>query len=69
MTVKQLKDKIKNLPDKMVVTIENNSVWVDGTYVATDVEIYAIDNTVCIASNYESKLGAENCNDCDPMDE
>lgn len=59
MTVKQLRDKIKNLPDNMVVTIDNSSIWLDGTYVVTDVEIYTIDNTVCIVSDYESKLGAE----------
>lgn len=61
MTVKQLKEKIKNLPDDMVVTISNDNDYLSGEYEATGVDTYLVPATfgscTCeIVTDYKKRL-------------
>lgn len=53
MTAKQLKRKLKDVPDDAIVTIPNHDLYVAGDYVATGIEVY--DDTVEIITDYEQR--------------
>ena len=40
MTVKQLMNKLKKMPEDAIITIPNNDVYFNGEYKATAVELY-----------------------------
>ncbi len=57
MTVKQLMNKLKKLPEKMIVTVYNNEMFIDGEYVATSVVVFdESDNTVMIGTDYKKRI-------------
>lgn len=57
MTVKQLMNKLKKLPDDAIVTIPNSSLFVDADYVATGVEFYVDDvGQVEITTDYKKRI-------------
>lgn len=58
MTVKQLIKKLKKMPQEAVVTISNDSTWINGEYIVTSVEIRDC-STVEICTDYKKRIGAE----------
>lgn len=57
MTVKQLINKLKKMPEDATVVIENNSMYFDGTYqvISSEVEHYPEDNTVIVGTDYKKR--------------
>ena len=56
MTVKQLMNKLKKMPEDAIITVDNDSCWVDGVYKATEVKHWEHDNTVNIGTDYKKLL-------------
>ncbi len=59
MTVKQLINKLKKLPEDATVTVYNNELFYDGEYVATSVCFTKEENTAMIDTNYKKRLHEE----------
>lgn len=55
MTVKQLMNKLKKMPEDAEVLIPNSEMNVDGIYYATNIEEYE-DGTVLIDTDYEKRV-------------
>lgn len=55
MTVKQLMKKLAKLPQDAVVTIPNDSFFLDGCYEATNVDACG-DDEVYISTDYQKKM-------------
>ena len=53
MTVKQLKRKLKSVPEDYEVTVYNTSFFVNGTYKADGIDIDEDDKQVEITSEHE----------------
>ena len=53
MTVKQLRNKLKNLPENAVVTIPNSNMYNNGDYDIDLVQYWEEDNQVCLESHYK----------------
>ena len=55
MTVKQLINKLKKMPEDATVFVYNTSVYVDGSYkvVSSEVEYFDYDNSVMIGTDYK----------------
>ena len=58
MTVKQLINKLKRLPEDYKVVIPNDEMYFDGFYHATGVEEY-INGTVIIETDYKKRIESE----------
>ena len=59
MTVEQLIKKLEKCNKKDIVTVSNNNLWINGTYIATGIETY--DDEVNICTDYKKRLGEELC--------
>lgn len=61
MTVKQLIDKLKKMPEDATVVVENDGMWVDGTYKVTskEVDYFPEYDFVVIGTDYERKVKDE----------
>ena len=57
MTVEQLIKKLEKCNKKDIVTVSNNNLWINGTYIATGIEIY--DDEVNICTDYKKRLEEE----------
>ncbi len=55
MRVKQLMNKLKKCNPEATVYIPNSDLWVNGIYVATDIEYDEERNEVLIDTDYASK--------------
>lgn len=55
MTVKQLISELKMMPEDAVVFVDNDSAYIDGSYMVTsrEIEYFDCDNTVVIGTDYE----------------
>ena len=58
MKVKTLINKLKKCPQESTVVITNDSVYINGTYKVTEVNVYP-DDIVEISSDYEERLYAD----------
>ena len=56
MNVKELKRKLDKLPDDAVILVNNNSLFINGDYVATAIEYDKDDNTVLIETDHEDLI-------------
>lgn len=56
MTVKQLIKKLNKMPQEAIVTMSNDSLYIDGEYEVNSVETYDC-STVEICTNYEKRVG------------
>jgi len=58
MTVNQLINKLKKMPEDARVVIENDFMYVKGIYqvVSSEVEYYPEDNIVVVGTDYEEKV-------------
>ena len=56
MTVGQLMYKLKKLPENMIVTVYNNAMFINGEYVANNVEVDENSNTVMIDTDYQKRI-------------
>ena len=58
MTVKQLMKKLEKLPQDAVVTIPNDSLYVDGAYEVSGVEVWDYDDSVevYIFTDYKKRV-------------
>ncbi len=56
MTVKQLMDKLKKLPEDMIVTVYNDEMFNDGEYVASNVVVDESINTAMIGTDYQKLI-------------
>lgn len=59
MTAKQLINKLNKMPEDATITVNNNDLWINGTYTATKVVYYPQDNTVVIDTNYKHRLESD----------
>ena len=57
MTVLQLKRKLNKLPDDAKVVIMNDSRYIDGMYLVTDVITWERETLVEIETDYKKRLG------------
>lgn len=57
MTVKQLINKLKNMPEDARVVIENDAMYVNGIYqvVSSEIEYYPEDNIVIVGTDYKNR--------------
>jgi hypothetical protein len=55
MTVKQLARKLSKLPQDATVTLQNNDLYFNGDYIATNVELWE-ENEVRIISDYKKRI-------------
>jgi hypothetical protein len=55
MTVKQLARKLSKLPQDATVTLQNNDLYLNGDYIATNVELWE-ENEVRIISDYKKRI-------------
>lgn len=57
MTVKQLINKLKKMPEDAIVFVYNDCVYLDGSYkvVSSEVEYFDCDNTVVIGTDYKHR--------------
>jgi len=55
MTVKQLVRKLSKLPQEATVTLQNNDLYLNGDYIATNVELWE-ENEVRIISDYKKRI-------------
>ena len=57
MTVKQLINKLKKMPEDATVYVFNDSAYEDGSYKVTskEVEYFNYDNSVAVGTDYEHK--------------
>ena len=55
MTVKQLARKLSKLPQDATVTMQNNDLYLNGDYIATNVELWE-ENEVRIISDYKKRI-------------
>ena len=55
MTVLQLKRKLNKLPDDANVVIMNDSRYIDGTYLVTNVITWEKENLVEIETDYKKR--------------
>ena len=57
MTVKQLINKLKKMPEDATVFVCNDSAYVDGSYKVTssEVEYFDCDNSVVIGTDYKHR--------------
>lgn len=55
MTVKQLINKLKKMPENATVFVINNAMYIDGTYqvVSSEVDYFPYDNYVIIGTDYK----------------
>ena len=55
MTVKQLINKLKKMPEDATVFVFNDGTYIDGAYkvVSSEVEYFDNDNTVLIGTDYK----------------
>ena len=56
MTVKQLISKLKKVPENAIVTMDNNSMFVNGEYIVTDIRVWESDNSVEIKTDYRKRI-------------
>ena len=56
MTVKQLMNKLKKLPENARITVYNDEMFVDGEYVATEVDFDVDNNTVMIDTDHKKRI-------------
>ncbi len=59
MTVKQLINKLKKLPENAIVTIPNNDMYYSGEYDIDLVEYWEESNQVCLESNYKKNYSKD----------
>ena len=57
MTVLQLKRKLNKLPDDANVVIMNDSRYIDGMYLVTDVITWERETLVEIETDYKKRIG------------
>lgn len=55
MTVTELIERLKSYPQDAEVVVENTDMYIDGFYIATEVEDFDY-NTVLISSNHDEIL-------------
>ena len=57
MTVKQLINKLKKMPEDATVFVENNNTYINGVYevVSSEVEYFDYDNSVVVGTDYKHK--------------
>ena len=57
MTVKQLINKLKKMPEDATVFVYNDNAYVNGSYevVSSEVECFDYDNSVVIGTDYKHK--------------
>ena len=57
MTVKQLIEKLEKMPEDAIVFVENDSLYIDGSYMVTsnEIEYFDCDNTVVIGTDYKHR--------------
>ena len=55
MTVKQLIKKLNKMPQEAIVTMSNNSLFIDGEYEVDSVETYDC-STVEICTDYKKRV-------------
>ena len=55
MTVKQLMNKLKKLPEDATVIIHNDEIYEDGYYKATDIDFDPSCNEVEISTDYKRR--------------
>ena len=58
MTVKQLINKLKKIPEDATIFVYNDNMHLDGTYEVVSSEIYYFDynNEVLIGTDYKNRL-------------
>ena len=59
MTIKQLLNKLKKLPEDAIITIPNDDLYINGDYIATGIEYYKDDNTVLIETDHKKLVREE----------
>lgn len=55
MTVSELIERLRSYPQDAEVVVENNDNYINGFYIATEVEDF-VDNTVLISSDHDERL-------------
>ena len=55
MTVTELIERLKSYPQDAVIVVENTDMYINGYYVATEVEDF-VNNIVLISSNHDEIL-------------
>ena len=55
MTVAELIERLRSYPQDAGIVVENTDVYINGFYIATDVEDFD-HNTVLISSNHDEML-------------
>ena len=56
MTVKQMINKLKKVPENAIVTMCNDSMFVKGEYIVTDIRVWESDNSVEIKTDYRKRI-------------
>ena len=55
MTVTELIERLRSYPQDAEVVVENTDMYINGFYIATEVEDF-VDNTVLISSDHDEIL-------------
>ena len=55
MTVTELIERLRIYPQDAEIVVDNNDLYINGVYYATDVEDY-LDNTVLISTDHDNIL-------------
>ena len=55
MTVSELIERLRSYPQDAEIVVENTEMFIDGFYIATEVEDF-VNDTVLISSNHDERL-------------